>query len=247
MSSCISKIKSTQLASSSRESSHSLLSNGGRSCYKQELAGKIKSEHTQPFLSLYSSDQLNMHSIWCVVIIFTALFAHCNTQCNSSISCYPTPGNLLLGRTVQVSSECLDQICPDGVNLTACENASAKFINDGNTATYWVSQIQSNLTLPVILQVNLKAAMTFYDMSLLWESSTPYSMVLERSNDFGITWTPYRFWSYNCLGSFGLIPSSVLNAPFQTQDAICTDMQLSDQSGAEVSLEYAVYIMQTSK
>ena len=141
-------------------------------------------------------------------------------------------GDLTIGRYIQVNSECSGQFCvPGSTNTTDCNGHNSSAINDDNIDTFWASEIFPNAF--VIVQLDLESEMEFYDTNILWKSPTPYGMILEQSEDYGNTWTPLRYWSINCQAEFGL-PTVNISTDIPIPYIVCTDIQLTNQSGGEV-------------
>lgn len=177
-----------------------------------------------------------------VVLLLLALPNACSGQCNGNTGCFPALGNLAFGRNVLVTSTCAGEFCSSGTNtLIACNGSEyqSTSINDGNEDTFWVSEVgSSNLSLPVIIRLDFEAAVLFDSMTMLWQSSRPEAMILERSSDNGNTWTPYRYYSQNCTGDFNLDDSLVTPVVnFSGESAICTSQEsfFTPQSGGMVS------------
>lgn len=193
---------------------------------------------------------LPSHSLAIVPLVFFLVFISqaptlCHAQCSDSVGCFPPLGNLVTGRTVQTNSQCSDGdvFCiPDPTDCSNTCNSSihsAASINDGNTGTAWISSIGSAASSNVTLQLDFEEPVLFEAMTMLWKSSRPQSMVLERSRDRGLTWEPYRYYSSSCVDDFGLNPA--VTDPlvdFASTEAICTSVQstIIPETNAEVRL-----------
>ena len=176
-----------------------------------------------------------------IKLLLTALWIAISSdaQCNNAAGCFPPLGDLTLGRSIGTSSQCSDndQYCFNGDTLP-CNTTmhSMASINDDDLDSYWVSAVNDSLVLPVILQIDFEESMIFDSMEMIWESRTPQSMVLERYSELEGIWEPYRFWAENC-SFYGLTDTAVTPVPFQTQDAICTSMEISPTPKATVSAQ----------
>lgn len=166
-----------------------------------------------------------------------------SAQCNSTEGCFPPIGNLAIGRTVQTNSECSDgdSFCIHGTldcsNMCNPSTHSIASINDGNSGTAWISTIGPNGT-QTTLQLDFAAPVLFDSMNMLWKSSRPRQMVLERSNDNGSSWEVYRYYSSSCQSDFGLSPEETFpGVNFPSTDAICTEREsaISPNTNGEVS------------
>lgn len=166
----------------------------------------------------------NTLAIFALLLIIYPTVSH--TQCSED--CIPPIGNLAIGRTVQTNSECSadDSFCIHGT--LDCNNTcnpsihSIASINDGNNGTAWISTVGPNGT-QTTLQLDFEAPILFYSMNMLWKSTRPRSMVLERSSDNGSNWEAYRYYSSSCLNDFALMPQEAIpGVIFNSTDAICT-------------------------
>ena len=174
----------------------------------------------------------------------------CQAQCSDSVGCFPSLGNLARGRTVETDSQCSDGdfFCLQGT--TDCSNScrssshSASSINDGNNGTAWISSIGSASSSNATLQLDFQEPVLFEEMTLLWKSSRPRSMVLERSRDRGLTWEVYRYYSTSCETDFGLEPMNMVPQDITSTDAICTASQstLFPNTNAEVRLHSTAHM-----
>ncbi|XP_065685295.1 netrin-4 isoform X2 [Patagioenas fasciata] len=66
------------------------------------------------------------------------------------------------------------------------------------------------------IRLDLETAFYFTHLILVFKSPRPAAMVLERSQDFGETWKPYKYFAANCSATFGL------EDDVKQRGAICT-------------------------
>lgn len=82
------------------------------------------------------------------------------------------------------------------------------------------------------IRLDLEAAFYFTHLIMVFKSPRPAAMVLERSQDFGETWKPYKYFAANCSATFGL------EDDVRQRGAVCTSRYSSPFpcTGGEVSL-----------
>lgn len=78
---------------------------------------------------------------------------------------------------------------------------SAESLNDNDDSTFWVSEIGTNVS-EVSLSLDFEAPVLFQGTTLVWKSTRPVAMTLERSCDYGETWSVYRYYALSCSLSF---------------------------------------------
>lgn len=154
--------------------------------------------------------------------------------CTNSAGCFPPTGNLALGRTIRVNSTCMQGqlFCtlltfPSDCTVCSPEDAhSASSLNDNDNSTFWVSEIGMGVQL-VTLNLDFEGPVHFQDMTLVWQSVRPIAMTLERSCDYGETWSVYRYYAVNCAESFMVVDTYVAEGiqPFNGTTPVCTSVQ----------------------
>ena len=171
-----------------------------------------------------------------VVLTLTTL-TFTTAVCPASRGCFPPVGNIAFGRTAGANSTCGDparvfEIVTSTDNVIDICNASraakshqASFVNDNDTATWWQAE---EYTFFVTLQFNFSFPMRLEKSTLTFRSFRPNRMILEKSSDYGLTWTTYQYYSPICLGM--LIPdglfqrlneSSRKSLPSNSTEAFC--------------------------
>uniref|UniRef100_A0A4W3J836 Netrin-1 n=1 Tax=Callorhinchus milii TaxID=7868 RepID=A0A4W3J836_CALMI len=148
-------------------------------------------------------------------------------------SCNPGLGNLVTGRDLRTSSTCgLDSsqlLCSYSDNQElSCQQPSCHKCNSDTHShppsamadspfryprTWWQSAQSSHRET---IQLDLETHFYFTHLILIFKSPRPAAMVLERSQDFGESWTPYKYFATNCSHTFGL------HDDMRVSGAICT-------------------------
>ena len=150
-----------------------------------------------------------MHFACKLFLTLLLLVARAVGQCNDTAGCFPAIGNIALYQNVTTTSTCGEngttQFIPfdsDGsgaVMECLADNPSMAYpasnINDGDPDTSWQSDI--NVT-NVTVQLDLEGPMLFESLVIEWNTPRPSAMIIERSSDFGLNWTPYRFFASDC-------------------------------------------------
>ncbi|XP_038612285.1 netrin-4 isoform X2 [Tachyglossus aculeatus] len=143
--------------------------------------------------------------------------SHCVKACN------PRMGNLALGRKLWADSTCgrnaTELYCSysENADLTCrqpkCDKCNAALprlahlpsaMADSSfrhPRTWWQSAEDARRET---IQLDLEAEFYFTHLILVFKSPRPAAMVLERSQDFGKTWKPYKYFASNCSSTFGL-------------------------------------------
>ena len=89
--------------------------------------------------------------------------------------------------------------------------------------TYWKSK---NLDAPVIIQLDLNQKLILHQVVVTFELDHPSAVYLQRSQDFGKTFSIISYFAINCVASFGL-PES---AGYQLTTAVCLPISTADTS-----------------
>ncbi|XP_077195210.1 netrin-4 isoform X2 [Paroedura picta] len=155
--------------------------------------------------------------------------SHCKTACN------PQMGNLGHGRKLWTDTKCggnatefycsysenADLLCK-WPKCSKCNSMHAHLAHPPS------AMVDSSFHLPHTwwqsaqgvrqekIQLNLEAEFYFTHLIMVFKSPRPAAMVLERSQDFGKTWKPYKYFSTNCSAIFGLEDDVI------KKGAICT-------------------------
>lgn len=153
--------------------------------------------------------------------------------------CNPQMGNLAVGRHLHTDTQCsssssLDYSCSYedvGSCVSRCEPCDPKThpssaMTDSpftRPPTWWQSATD---TITETLQLDLEVEFYFTHLIMIFHSPRPAVMTVERSQDFGHTWSTLRLYAHNCSVQFGLV-----------EDLDCTERYSSAQpcNGGEVS------------
>uniref|UniRef100_A0A8C2W1F2 Netrin-4 n=1 Tax=Chinchilla lanigera TaxID=34839 RepID=A0A8C2W1F2_CHILA len=147
--------------------------------------------------------------------------AGASSRCEKA--CNPRMGNLALGRKLWADSTCgqngtelycfysenADHTCrqpkcdkcnaahPHLAHLpSAMADSSFRF-----PRTWWQSAEDVHREK---IQLDLEAEFYFTHLIMVFKSPRPAAMVLDRSQDFGKSWKPYKYFATNCSATFGL-------------------------------------------
>nr|XP_034983980.1 netrin-4 isoform X3 [Zootoca vivipara] len=143
--------------------------------------------------------------------------SHCEKACN------PRMGNLGYGRKLWTDTKCGDNstefYCSYSENADfickqpKCSKCNSKHAYLAHSPS---AMVDSPFRLPYTwwqsaqgvnrekIQLNLETEFYFTHLIMVFKSPRPAAMVLERSQDFGKTWKPYKYFSTNCSAAFGL-------------------------------------------
>ncbi|XP_072418489.1 netrin-4 [Chiloscyllium punctatum] len=141
-------------------------------------------------------------------------------HCESG-ACNPHLGNLAAARLLQTSTTCgvnstqlfcshLGRGCSEALTCGKCSGSSRRHshpavaMTDSSfqlPQTWWQSSPGSYRET---IQLDLDTYFYFTHLIMIFKSPRPAAMVLERSQDFGSTWKPYKYFATNCSETFGL-------------------------------------------
>lgn len=165
----------------------------------------------------------------------------------SGRACNPRMGNLALGRVLTTRSVCgsnsSEPFCyykqtaaprsPESCSAAKCNKCNAAISSQAHPPsamsdssfrhpdTWWQS---AEGVKEETLQLDLETEFLFTHLILVFRSPRPAAMVLERSQDRGLSWKTLRYFATDCEGAFGLVEVS----PAGKSGVICT----SKYSGA---------------
>ncbi|KAG5838540.1 hypothetical protein ANANG_G00224730 [Anguilla anguilla] len=159
-------------------------------------------------------------------------------------SCYPATGNLLIGRAINLTatSTCglqgLEQYCivshlQESDKCFVCDSRrpydhhrhrhshrveNVIYLKDSYGEFTWWQSVNGEES--VSLRLNLEAEFHFTHLIMKFKTFRPAAMLIERSADFGRSWKPYRYFSYNCTKMFPGVPAHALRL---IDDVICEE------------------------
>ncbi|XP_075712972.1 netrin-4 isoform X2 [Rhinoderma darwinii] len=198
---------------------------------------------------------LTMEVLFPLVTLFaaSALATEVNTMATITShrekACNPRMGNLAIGRSLWTDTVCgsnstelyctyteyPDQTCKE----PKCEKCNAAVPRLSHLAsamadstfkiprTWWQSAQDIRRE---IIQLNFETIFYFTHLILVFKSPRPAAMILEGSQDFGLSWRTYKYFSTNCTESFQL------EDDVNIKGALCTSRysQAFPCSGGEV-------------
>ncbi|XP_053572856.1 LOW QUALITY PROTEIN: netrin-4 [Bombina bombina] len=191
---------------------------------------------------------------WLVMCVLSSIIAtglgsmvtigsHCERACN------PRMGNVAIGRRLWTETTCghnstelycsysesMDQTCVQP-KCDKCNATHPRLAHPSSAMadspfkiphTWWQS---ARDTQREFIQMDLEAEFYFTHLIMVFKSPRPAAMILERSQDFGLTWRPYKYFATNCSATFHL------KDDIMEKGALCTSRysQAFPCSGGEV-------------
>ncbi|KAI1892886.1 hypothetical protein AGOR_G00138140 [Albula goreensis] len=159
-------------------------------------------------------------------------------------SCYPATGNLLIGRAINLTATstcglhgpenyCIVSHLQESDKCFVCDSnrpydphwhrhshrvENVIYLKDRNGEFTWWQSVNGEES--VSLRLNLEAEFHFTHLIMKFKTFRPAAMLIERSADFGRSWKPYRYFSYNCTKMFPGVPARALRL---IDDVICEE------------------------
>ncbi len=93
-----------------------------------------------------------------------------------------------------------------------------------NQPTWWQSITWYKYSQPLEVNITLSLNHSYTinsEIQIIFQSSLPRRMILEKSSDYGSTWQPYQYYADNC-GYFQMVATNELNLMSPTQ-VICSE------------------------
>nr|CAB3263373.1 laminin subunit beta-1 [Phallusia mammillata] len=163
--------------------------------------------------------------------------SHAKAQGCAGGSCFPSTGDLLVGRgdmlfasstcgTEGESPYCIVSHLKETKKCFRCNASNPSLAHpiqnvittfNDRLDTWWQSK---NGRQAVSVQLNLEAEFQFTHAIMTFKTFRPAAMLIERSMDFGQTWTIYRYFAYDCDKSF---PGVAQWPPREIDDVICDE------------------------
>ena len=142
------------------------------------------------------------------------------SACDDS-SCFPAVGDLLIGREQNISASstcgleqreryCIVSHLKDAKKCYFCDDSNpaenhsiqqAVTSNLGRRLSTWWQSVNAPEE-EVVITLDLEAQFHFTHLIMTFKTFRPAAMVIERSNDYGATWQPYRYFADDCESRF---------------------------------------------
>ena len=176
-----------------------------------------------------------------VLLLFTHTFVSIiDAICINNVPCFPASADVINPATAGSINFTVTSVCgspPESFcSPTACGmlcNASdpanrhpKEYMTDVYTApTFWKSK---NLDRPVTVQVDLNQRLILHQVTATFQYDYPSHIRIERSQDYGSSYTIIHHSAIHCLTASGLQPS----ATYQPLTTVCMAISTSDSSKA---------------
>lgn len=153
---------------------------------------------------LYASSTCGLSKVDTFCILGLLSTTSENSGQSSSASQYGSFGSFLTlsQNNIEISpTACYhcDSTHPDNLNGHRIEN----IVKTRKKNTWWQSE---NGFEEVFIQFDAETRLTMAFLMIVFKNFPPAEMILEKSNDFGITWQIMGYFSYDCQRSFPGIP-----------------------------------------
>ncbi|CAI4225551.1 unnamed protein product [Auanema sp. JU1783] len=174
----------------------------------------------------------------------------CYDQSGRPIRCVPEFINAAFGKPVVATSTCgmngETRYCfPTKDSEKACSvcnsqdrslSHSASLLTDMNMqgkTTCWLSEPTDSIgSVNLTLSLGKKFELTYVSMQFCHQ--TPDSIALFKSADYGKSWTPYQYYSSDCLAVYNKFPDALISK-HNEQEAICTDIRSVSPTGNKIA------------
>ncbi|XP_033823066.1 laminin subunit beta-3 [Periophthalmus magnuspinnatus] len=172
-----------------------------------------------------------------MILVFLLAALAAVSQATSSCllgACYPPSGDLVLGRTQQLSASSTCGLTGSEVYCTPYQQRRMKccpcdsrnpegqlahtiqdVLSTAGPDRWWQSQKGVS---PVTIQLDLKNLFQLDSLVLDFKGPRPQALVIERTLDNGRTWQPYVYMATHCPSAFPGVPTST---PLKMDDIYC--------------------------
>lgn len=170
-----------------------------------------------------------------LLLSVACILKNADSVCVNNVPCFPGPVDVskIVNSQLNVNSTCgnpPETFC-SSINCNLVCNASDParkhpkeyMIDAYANPTYWKSK---NLDAPVMIQLDLNQKLILHQVVVTFDLDHPSAVYLQRSQDFGKTYSIISYFAINCLTSFG-VPQS---AGYQLITAVCLPISTSDTS-----------------